>query len=65
MLPVVLGFDPADVVPISKEIEQDITKATISPPAQEATTAVSSKVPLVPKPIQGKNSHCNLLNLKS
>ena len=45
--------DPADVVPVSKEIDQDITEPTITPAAQPASD-VSSKAPFVSKRIQGK-----------
>ena len=46
--------DPADVVPVSKEIDQDITEPTIAPAAQPAS-AVSSKGSFVSKHIQGKH----------
>ena len=50
---VVTDLDLADVIPLSKEIGQDITEPTIAPAAQQAT-AVSSKVPFVTKRRQGK-----------
>ena len=53
LLPVVPGLDLADVIPLSKEIEQDIIEPTIAPAAQLAT-AISSKDPIATKRGQGK-----------
>ena len=53
LLPVVLGLDPAGVIPPSTEIEQNITEPTIAPTAQLAT-AVSLKDHVAAKRRHGK-----------
>ena len=50
---VVPGLDPADVIPLPNEIEQDITEPTIAP-ATKLATSISSKDPVVSKRCQGK-----------
>ena len=58
LLLVVPGLDPAVVIPLSTDIEQETTETTIAPASQLAT-AVSSKDPVAKKRRQGKQLPIN------